>query len=75
MVTVRTSVSFPEDYISDEFFKIILLLIDYPQINRGCIICKSFSPFDTFGIRMDVMVIKKTENLQALRPEDFNRIY
>jgi len=74
MVTVRTSVSFTEDHIPDEFFKIILFLIDYSQINRLGITCKSLPPFDTFGIRMNIVVIEKTENIHALRPEDFNRI-
>ena len=74
MVTIRAAIRFSEDDIPNKSFHIIVLLINDPKIRNLSILFKSFLTAKAFGVRMNVIAIKKSHDIEALFPKHSDRI-
>jgi hypothetical protein len=74
VITIIAAILFAVYHILNKSFQIVAFLEDDPQIDLIGIKLQGLLTFETLTIRVDVMAIKKTQDLQTFRPQCFNRI-
>jgi len=74
VITIIAAVFLPVNDVLDKCFQVVAFLVDHLQINLMRVGLQRLLAFETFGIGMNVMAIKKTHYIHSARPETFYRI-
>jgi hypothetical protein len=74
MVAIIAAILFTVYHILYKSLQIVTFLENYPQIDLSGISLQGLLAFETLAIRVDVVAVKKTHDLQAFRPQYFNWI-
>jgi hypothetical protein len=75
MIAIITALGFPKGHVPDKFFQVVAFLVNDLQIDLFGIGFEGLlTPF-AFGVRMDIMTVKKTHYRQTIFSHGFDGIY